>query len=173
MSNGKRLSLSGGVLLNMVLVLTSTMLVKAILALVVVEVVFRTLMEIFILVLQGNNMIVEVCALCDGLRLAEFYGLPISIVHSDSLALVHSSKSNRCPSWKCTWWWRVAQSFLSKTSIPFVHAYKETNRVADALASYACDRGGSSVFHSRSSLPSVCKGPILIDKMGLPSIRLV
>ncbi|MQM16639.1 hypothetical protein Taro_049598 [Colocasia esculenta] len=88
---------------------------------------------------HGNNM------------LAEYHGLPISIVNSDSLALVHSINPNMCPSWKCTWWWRIARSFLSKTSM-WVHVYWETNKVADALASYASDRGGSSVFHSRSTL---------------------
>ncbi|MQM01200.1 hypothetical protein Taro_033955, partial [Colocasia esculenta] len=120
---------------------------------------------------QGNSMLAKVRALCDGLRLADYHGLPISIVHSDSLALVHSINSKVCPSWKCTWWWRIAKSFFSKTDIKLVHAYWETNRVEDALASYACDRGGNSVFRSRSSLPSVCKGSILFDKSGLPSIR--
>ncbi|MQL96657.1 hypothetical protein Taro_029336 [Colocasia esculenta] len=115
---------------------------------------------------RGNNMLAEVRALCDGLRLADYHGLPISIVHSDSLALVHSINSNMCPSWKCIWWWRIAMSFLCKTNIKMVHAYRETNRVADALASYACDRGGSSVFRSRSYLPSICKGPVLFDKTG-------
>ncbi|MQM08027.1 hypothetical protein Taro_040877 [Colocasia esculenta] len=104
---------------------------------------------------QGNSMIAEIRALCDGLRLAKYHGLPISIVHSDSLALVHSLNSNRCPSWKCTWWWRVARSFLSKTTIQLVHAYRETNRVADALALYACDRGGCSAMVGRTHYLSV------------------
>ncbi|MQM16861.1 hypothetical protein Taro_049823, partial [Colocasia esculenta] len=69
---------------------------------------------------QGNNMIVEVCTLCDGIR--------------------------------------IAKSFLSNTNIKLVHVYRETNRVADTLASFACERGGSSVF-TCSSLPSVYKGP--------------
>ncbi|MQL70593.1 hypothetical protein Taro_002879 [Colocasia esculenta] len=84
---------------------------------------------------RDYNMLAEVRALCDGLRLADYHGLPISIVHFDSLALVHSINSNMCPSWKCIWWWRIARSFLCKTNIKLVHAYRETNRVADALAS--------------------------------------
>ncbi|MQL83033.1 hypothetical protein Taro_015518 [Colocasia esculenta] len=120
---------------------------------------------------EGNSVIAEVRALCDGLWLAEYHGFLISIVHSDSLVLVHSFKSNRCPSWKCIWWWRAASSLLCKSTIQLVHAYRETNRVADVLAYYACDRGGCSVF-SRFSLPTVCKGPALLDKTSLPSVRL-
>ncbi|MQL89268.1 hypothetical protein Taro_021848 [Colocasia esculenta] len=37
---------------------------------------------------QGNSMIAEVRTLCDGLRLAEHRGLPISMINSDSLVLV-------------------------------------------------------------------------------------
>ncbi|MQL87848.1 hypothetical protein Taro_020399 [Colocasia esculenta] len=88
---------------------------------------------------QGNSVIAEVHALCDGLRLAEYHGIPISIVHSDSLALVHSLKSNKCPSWKCIWWWRAASYLLCKSTIQLVHAYRETNRVADEQ--HAEDRG--------------------------------
>ncbi|MQL74939.1 hypothetical protein Taro_007307 [Colocasia esculenta] len=36
---------------------------------------------------QGNTMLAEVRVPYDGLRLADYHGLPISIVHSDSLAL--------------------------------------------------------------------------------------
>ncbi|MQM00557.1 hypothetical protein Taro_033296 [Colocasia esculenta] len=87
---------------------------------------------------KGNSMTVEVHALCDGLRLAEHHGIPISTVNTDSLALIHSFNSNMCPSWKCTWWWRIVGSFLGKNNINLVHAFRETNRVADALASFAC-----------------------------------
>ncbi|MQM08287.1 hypothetical protein Taro_041142 [Colocasia esculenta] len=85
---------------------------------------------------QGNSLVAEVLALCDGLRLAEHYGIPISSVFSDSLVLVQSFTSNRCPSWKCTWWWREAGSIVSKSPTHLLHAYRETNRVADALATY-------------------------------------
>ncbi|MQL88822.1 hypothetical protein Taro_021393 [Colocasia esculenta] len=51
---------------------------------------------------QGDNLTAEARALCDGLRLADHYGIHISTVFSNSLALVQSFSSNRCPSWNCT-----------------------------------------------------------------------
>ncbi|MQM16740.1 hypothetical protein Taro_049699 [Colocasia esculenta] len=122
---------------------------------------------------QGDSLTAEARSLCDGLRLADHHGIHISTVFSDSLVLVQSFRTNRCPSWKCTWWWREASSLLRKSSALLHHAYRETNRVADAVAIYACNTHGSSVFHSPSSLPSVCKGPAALDKVGLPSVRLL
>ncbi|MQL69593.1 hypothetical protein Taro_001904 [Colocasia esculenta] len=95
---------------------------------------------------QGNNMIAEVRTLCDGLRLAEHHRLSTSTVNSDSLVLVQSFYSDKCPSWTCSWWWRIARSFLHKLNIKVVHAYREANRVEDSLASFACERGDSSVY---------------------------
>ncbi|MQL88940.1 hypothetical protein Taro_021522 [Colocasia esculenta] len=122
---------------------------------------------------QGDSLTTEARALCDGLRLANHHGIHISTVFSDSLVLVQSLRTNRCPSWKCTWWWREASSLLRKSSAQLHHAYRETNRVADALAVYACNTHGSSVFHNPSSLPFVCKGLAALDKAGLPSVRLL
>ncbi|MQM07706.1 hypothetical protein Taro_040548 [Colocasia esculenta] len=122
---------------------------------------------------QGDSLTAETRALYDGLRLADQHGFHISNVFFDSLVLVQSFKTNRCPSWKCTWWWREASSPLRESSVQLHHVYRETNRVADALAVYACNIHGSSIFHSLSSLPSVCKGPTALDKTGLPSVRLL
>ncbi|MQM23159.1 hypothetical protein Taro_056222 [Colocasia esculenta] len=122
---------------------------------------------------QGDSLTAETRALYDGLRLADQHGFHISNVFSDSLVLVQSFKTNRCPSWKCTWWWHEASSLLRESSVQLHHVYRETNRVADALAVYACNTHGSSVFHSLSSLPSVCKGPAALDKAGFPSVRLL
>ncbi|MQL69755.1 hypothetical protein Taro_002024 [Colocasia esculenta] len=41
-------------------------------------------------------LVVEARALCDGIRLADFLGLRIAMVHSDSLDLVNSIKSGSC-----------------------------------------------------------------------------
>ncbi|MQL79689.1 hypothetical protein Taro_012139 [Colocasia esculenta] len=121
---------------------------------------------------QGNSVIAEVRALCDGLRLAEHRGLAIFALYSDSLVLAQSFILDICPSWKCSWWWRIAKSLLNKFNITMLYVYQETNRVADALASFACQRGNSSVLPG-SSFPHICKGPVVLDKIGLPSIRLV
>ncbi|MQL71609.1 hypothetical protein Taro_003945, partial [Colocasia esculenta] len=110
---------------------------------------------------QGNSVIAEVRALGVGLRLAE---------HRDSLVLAQSFILDKCPSWKCLYWWRIAKSLLNKFNITVLHVYRETNTVANTLASLACERGESSVFIG-SSFPHICKGPVVLDKIGLPSIR--
>ncbi|MQM13465.1 hypothetical protein Taro_046390 [Colocasia esculenta] len=84
----------------------------------------------------GNSMIAEIRALSDGLRLAENLGIQISMVHSDSLALVNSFKSGKCPSWQAYRWWRVAEVLIHRNKFLLNHVYRETNQVADSLANY-------------------------------------
>ncbi|MQL95462.1 hypothetical protein Taro_028128 [Colocasia esculenta] len=94
---------------------------------------------------QGDSLTAETRALYDGLCLADQHGFHISNVFSDSFVLVQSFKTNRCPSWKCTWWWREASSLLRESSVQLHHVYRETNRAADALAVYACNIHGNTV----------------------------
>ncbi|MQM10895.1 hypothetical protein Taro_043794 [Colocasia esculenta] len=102
---------------------------------------------------HGDSLLAEVRALCDGLRLAVLHGHNITSVYSDSLVLVQSLNNDKCPSWKCPWWCRLAQSMLHDMHICVVHSYREANRVADAFASYACDSHQSSIFTS-SNIPT-------------------
>ncbi|MQM18576.1 hypothetical protein Taro_051571, partial [Colocasia esculenta] len=102
---------------------------------------------------HGDSLLAEVRALCDGLRLAVLHGLNITSVYSDSLVLVQSFNNDKCPSWKSSWWWRLARSMLHDMHICVVHSYREANRVADASASYTCDSHQSSIFTS-SNIPT-------------------
>ncbi|MQL75993.1 hypothetical protein Taro_008377, partial [Colocasia esculenta] len=88
----------------------------------------------------GNSMTAEIRALADGIRFAEHFGFHISIVHSDSMALVHSLKAGKCPSWYAYRWWRIAQVFIQRRNYLLHHVYREANQVADSLANY----GGES-----------------------------
>ncbi|MQL83932.1 hypothetical protein Taro_016440 [Colocasia esculenta] len=92
----------------------------------------------------GNNMIAEVRALCDGLRLADQLGMRLYMVNSDSLALVTSMLIGRCPSWLVYRWWREASSMLKDKAYFLCHVYREINQVADALANYSCQKNGRS-----------------------------
>ncbi|MQL79934.1 hypothetical protein Taro_012363 [Colocasia esculenta] len=122
---------------------------------------------------KGNpdSLLAEVRALTDGLRLAALHGFHITTVHSDSLLFVQSFIHDKCPSWKCSWWWNLAHSLLLQMHVSMDHVFREANRVADALASHACLTQQRSIFSS-SVFPTSCKGPVALDKSGLPSIRL-
>ncbi|MQL90031.1 hypothetical protein Taro_022610 [Colocasia esculenta] len=108
----------------------------------------------------GSSMLAEARALCDGLRLVELFGIRLSIINSDSMALVSSIKSGRCPSWRAYHWWRDVQSTFNRNGFSLCHVYRESNQVADSLANLGCKTKENKVFWGASSLPHVCKGPL-------------
>ncbi|MQL68343.1 hypothetical protein Taro_000634 [Colocasia esculenta] len=120
----------------------------------------------------ADSLLAEVRALTDGLRLASLHGLQVTAVYSDSLVLVQSFIHDKCPTWKCSWWWSLARSLLQQMHLCVVHSFRETNRVADALASHACITQERSIISS-SSFPTSCKGPVVLDKSRLPSVILL
>ncbi|MQM14195.1 hypothetical protein Taro_047125 [Colocasia esculenta] len=87
---------------------------------------------------SGGSLVTEVRALCDGIQLATEYGLLLSLICSDSAALVTSINTNISPSWVCLRWWREAHSYIHSSRVKVVHTYREANQVADALANLGC-----------------------------------
>ncbi|MQL88542.1 hypothetical protein Taro_021107 [Colocasia esculenta] len=83
-------------------------------------------------------MLAEVRALCDGLRLADLLGIRLSVINSDSMALITSINTDRCPSWRAFRWWRAACSLLRREDYLVCHVYREANHVADSLANHRC-----------------------------------
>ncbi|MQM09839.1 hypothetical protein Taro_042716, partial [Colocasia esculenta] len=84
---------------------------------------------------DGNSMIAEIRALCDGLRLADFLGLRLSIVYTDSSILANSFNEGRCPSWRAYRWWWEANARIQRSAYRITHVYQEANQVADGLRS--------------------------------------
>ncbi|MQM09434.1 hypothetical protein Taro_042304 [Colocasia esculenta] len=120
----------------------------------------------------GNSLQAEVRALHDGLMLANEFGLSINQIYSDSALLVQSFTNNSSPSWECARWWRPAYDTLRSLQTSCCHVFREANKVADALASYATSNHGNKIFTTFSSLPLACRGPATLDKTGLPYVRL-
>ncbi|MQM19161.1 hypothetical protein Taro_052161 [Colocasia esculenta] len=120
----------------------------------------------------GNSLQAEVRALHDGLMLANEFGLSINQIYSDSALLVQSFTNNSLPSWECARWWRPAFDTLRSLQTSCCHVFREANKVADALASYATSNHGNKIFTTFSSLPLACRGPATLDKTGLPYVRL-
>ncbi|MQL79906.1 hypothetical protein Taro_012347 [Colocasia esculenta] len=120
---------------------------------------------------HGDSLLVEVRALDDGLRLAALHGFHITSVYSDSLVLVQSFIHDKCPSWKCSWWWRLARSLLQQLHVCVAHSFREANRVADALASYGQVTNKSKKKKGRKKHGSGCtvRGAFLFVPRGHPS----
>ncbi|MQM14096.1 hypothetical protein Taro_047025 [Colocasia esculenta] len=87
---------------------------------------------------HGYSITAEARALCDGIRLADFLGLQIAMIQSDSLVLVNSLIAERCPSWQAFYWWREAFVMIQKKNLHLRHVYREANQVADSLATFGC-----------------------------------
>ncbi|MQM14591.1 hypothetical protein Taro_047525 [Colocasia esculenta] len=95
---------------------------------------------------DGNNMIAEIRAMCDGLKMVDFLGLHLSIVNTDSSALANSFKEGRCPSWRVYRWWWEANARINRSAYTITHVYREANQVADALANYGCLSRENNLF---------------------------
>ncbi|MQM17341.1 hypothetical protein Taro_050310 [Colocasia esculenta] len=121
----------------------------------------------------GTNMLAEIGALCDALRLAYTLGYRLSIIYSDSQVLVNSICEEKATSWHSYEWWRDAKHIVSRESISLSDVYRETNQVADSLANYAVNSRQNDVFWGAQNLPYPCKGLVVIDKSSLMHVRMV
>ncbi|MQM15378.1 hypothetical protein Taro_048323 [Colocasia esculenta] len=120
----------------------------------------------------GNGIIAEVRALYDGIYLVHSLGIRISIIYTDSLVLVKSMEVGKCPSWQALIWWREAYSFIQKNGLKITHIYREANQVADRLDNFGCLTMRNTMYWGSSDIPPQCKGTLLLDKTGLPHIRM-
>lgn len=118
-----------------------------------------------------TSIIVEARALLDGIKyLRTFFCRPV-LIECDSKVLVQIiNKAAHCP-WTILAYVREIKSLiLSEDSIS--HIFREANTVADLLASQACSNNCNS-FYSSSELPRNIKGAARLDKLGMPSIRIM
>ncbi|XP_070022747.1 uncharacterized protein [Nicotiana sylvestris] len=60
----------------------------------------------------------------------------------------------------------------STTNININHCYREANQLADRLAKLANKAQNGAFFFSSQQLPKAAKGPFLLDKSQVPSIRI-
>ncbi|MQL74487.1 hypothetical protein Taro_006857 [Colocasia esculenta] len=121
----------------------------------------------------GSSLVAESRSLCDGLRLALEHGFHLAEIRFDSLTLVNSISSMKVPSWKCLHWWRDALSIIQTFDINIKHTYRQANQLPDALANVGCSSQSNVLYFSAGSLPPSCKGPLTMDRSGVPSLRPV
>lgn len=119
----------------------------------------------------SNSIIAEARALLDGINYARTTGSTATNIECDSQTLVHIiNKKATCP-WSILSYVREIWRLLTPTD-SIIHIYREGNTVADSLASLAC-RLKCNAFYSSSELPPLIKGAIRLDKLGMPSVRVM
>lgn len=101
---------------------------------------------------QGNNMQAEARALITGLDLASQLGIPLSCIELDAQVLLHFIHTGNSP-WNLVYLTRSCKSLLSP-SCNLSHIFREGNKVADSLASFAHAHRDSMVFYSEELFPT-------------------
>ncbi|XP_075084202.1 uncharacterized protein LOC142167863 [Nicotiana tabacum] len=66
---------------------------------------------------------------------------------------------------------RDAKRSITQVEVVVSHCYREANQVVDALVKRAAISGNNSYFYNFQNLPKEARGPFLLDKWQLPSIR--
>lgn len=87
----------------------------------------------------GTNTIAETRALLDGIRLAQYYNIKLSGIFSDSQVVVNKINKNTTPPWSLLPWWDKIINAFRDNDYHIKHVYRESNCVADCLASHAVE----------------------------------
>lgn len=118
------------------------------------------------------SLVAEARALADGIKYLSAISSKSALVESDSLLLIQVlNKQTDCP-WEILPFIREIWSFSPQIK-SFAHVYREVNQAADYLANFACQSQCNSFFTSQHDLPSETKGASRLDKLGMPSIRVM
>ena len=120
-----------------------------------------------------TNMYAEFHALKDGLYLCLDMGLDLNnvMVESDSKVLVDTINSSKCSLWRIRRHWKEMLSMTVKV-LCVIHQYREGNGVADCLANEGVRTDARVYYLNQSELPKKARGAILLEKGGLPNLRI-
>lgn len=119
----------------------------------------------------ATSLIAEARALLDGLKYLRIVSPGPAIIECDSKSLVQIiNKETQCP-WYILSYTREMSSLLLPDDL-ISHIYREANTVADLLANHAC-YVKCNFFFSSKDLPTKIKGAARLDKLGMPSFRIM
>ncbi|GAU10733.1 hypothetical protein TSUD_425170, partial [Trifolium subterraneum] len=121
---------------------------------------------------KGNAYIAELWGVMEGLELARRMKFQAVELHVDSFvvvqALTNDSIGSPCGSAIIQ---KIRKLLRLEWEVKVQHAYRETNKCADALASISCSmRAGSSYYNC---CPAQLSSLLLADLMGITFTRLV
>ncbi|KAL2476811.1 Uncharacterized protein Adt_37547 [Abeliophyllum distichum] len=111
----------------------------------------------------------ELRALLDGIILARRLGLSVLWVESDSTLAIHCITKGGGP-WHIQATLRHIRHLLVLDMDTITHIFRESNQVADLLASESWDRHCYYEYNSQD-LPRRHRSLVQIDRFGLPTVR--
>lgn len=119
----------------------------------------------------SNSIIAEAPALLDGMKYIKITGSTAAIIECDSQTIVNIIKRKATCPWSILSYVREIWSLLNPADT-INHIFREGNTVADSLASLAC-KLKCNASYSSSELPTLIRGAVRLDKLGMPSVRLM
>ena len=112
----------------------------------------------------------EALALLTGLRFCQDNNLRGFVAEVDSSTLVGVMSSKLPSRWPLCNIIRYVQFLVANLGVSLVHTFRETNAVADALASL--NLRSDVRFSSDADLPSKVRSLLQLDKLSTPYVRL-
>ena len=113
----------------------------------------------------------EAKSLIHGVQQCVLRGFSRVQVQVDSLLLANILRGKS----KCLWVIRLEIDTIQATcelDWTVGHCYREANQVADALAKVGASDSGTLIYTSHSKLPRPVRGALILDKAGIPTIRV-
>ena len=120
----------------------------------------------------ASSMQAEARALLFEVKLCLQRGIDTLDVELDSLILVRIL--NRLV--HCPWGIHTEVQQLMGVAHHFsriLHCYRQANQVADILANTGCQLARDDIYLASSDLPRLARGALVLDRLGMPSLRQV
>lgn len=93
------------------------------------------------------------------------------IIESNSMIITNMLKNKNGGSFRINRIIEETSEMLKQNTVKITHYYREANQLANWLAKFAMNSHDGSIYLSANELPNGAKGPYLLDKRQIPSIR--
>lgn len=121
----------------------------------------------------GTSNWAEAQSLLFGIKWCINNGLHSILAETDSKLLVDCLNGNKCVPWRISDEINEFRSLREQTVFNLNHCFRESNQVADKLASLSHDSLQNQPFHNFDELPRQVRGIMNMDKWSLPAFRIV
>ncbi|XP_019231300.1 PREDICTED: uncharacterized protein LOC109212139 [Nicotiana attenuata] len=121
----------------------------------------------------GTSNWTEAQSLLFGIKWCINNGLHCILVKTDSKLLVDCLNGNNCVPWRISDEINELRSLREQTIFNLNHCFRESNQVADKLASLSHESLQNQLFHNFDEVPRQVRGIMNMDKWSLLAFRVV